>query len=584
VEPLDPHAIAFITLVNDETQYATCLRYIDALQVPSGFAVEKITIVGATSMVEGCRRGMEASIARYKVYVHQDVYLVHRGLLPELLTLFNTYPRLGMVGVVGTTRMSARGIWWVNNPFHCYGRVWVCAREGGFPMSLLGRRLHLQRFRSFVGDYMPAVAVDGQFMATQYDIPWVDALGGFELYDQVQALEFIKAGLEVGIAREKTVWCIHWGPLQERSEQQRAPREVALHRRAAVFRRLNHAYIGVPARRLLEQYRGTAGGMGVRTSAFRGTEAGRGMTPRGVISADTSQERLGVVIVSFNGREVVFRALRTLLSSCAALQGVACQVVVVDNASTDGTVEAIRREFPQVSVIASAANDGPARGFNQGLRQLHAPNYVLVMHHDVEFATGTLDRMVTYLRQHPSAAGVVASLTDPRGAVQVQRLAIVELIPRRTQRPQLISFVATTCALVRGEVFFDVGLYDEHFKFQKEDLEWSLRAKRRGYRFAFLPAARVIHHSEGGMRQNRPEISADLFTARLWLVYKHGGRRWASAVYWIQRLLAKWSAFRWRDNREALHLLGDSMARMENLYCGFRAENARPLLSTPDRS
>lgn len=322
--------------------------------------------------------------------------------------------------------------------------------------------------------------------------------------------------------------------------------------------------------------------MGAGTGAFGGEAQERATTPSVVTSPDPARECLGVVIVTFNGRDVLLGALRTLLPSCDALQGIASQVVVVDNASTDGTVEAVRREFPQVRVIANATNDGPARGFNLGLRQLHAPSYVLVMHHDVEFAAGALERMVAYLRQHPSAAGVVGSLTTPQGAVQVQRLAIVELLLRRPQQPQPISFVATTCALVRGEVFFDVGLYDEHFKFQKEDLDWSLRAKRKGYGFAFLPAAGVIHHGGRGMGRNRSAISADLFIAQLWLVYKHGGRRWATAACWIQRLRAKWLAFRWRDNREALRLLDDVMARLEGLYRRFRAENARPQLLTPD--
>ncbi len=163
-----------------------------------------------------------------------------------------------MVGVVGTTRMPAKGIWWVNK-FHCYGRLWEYRRETGFPVSHFGRRLHFNRFRSFVGDYLPAVAVDGLFLATQYDVPWINPLGSFLLYDQVQALEFIKAGLEVGIARQEAIWCLHWGRLRERSGEQHERRDIELHRKAAEFRQLYGAFVGVPARKLYEQYRGPAG-------------------------------------------------------------------------------------------------------------------------------------------------------------------------------------------------------------------------------------------------------------------------------------------------------------------------------------
>ena len=254
---LNSRAVAFITCVDDEAQYAVCLKYIDVLQIPLGYAVEKIAVVGAASVADGYQRAMETSAARYKIYVHQDVYLVHSGLLRELVHLFDTCPRLGMVGVVGTTRMPANGIWWVNK-FSCYGRLWEYRRESGFPASLFGRRLHFSRFRSFAGDYLPVVSADGLFMATQYDVPWINPLGGFLLFDQVHASEFIKAGLEVGVARQETVWCLHWGRLQERSPDQNTRRDLELHDKAAEFRRLYRAFIGLPARRLYEQHRGAA--------------------------------------------------------------------------------------------------------------------------------------------------------------------------------------------------------------------------------------------------------------------------------------------------------------------------------------
>ncbi len=260
-QSLDPYAIAFVTCVNDEAQYATCLQYLSSLQVPSGYSVERIAVLGATSMAQGYQRAMESSTARYKIYVHQDVYVVHRELLPELVHLFMTYPRLGMVGVIGTTQLPTSGIWWANNALHSYGRVWVYVTLAnmlpGISLSPAAhrRRLRFMPLRSFVGDFIQAVAVDGLFMATQYDVPWIDPVGGFMLYDQVQSLEFIKAGLEVGIVRQEAIWCLHWGPLEERSREQREPYDSELNRRAIAFRQRYPAYIGVPARTLHRKHR-----------------------------------------------------------------------------------------------------------------------------------------------------------------------------------------------------------------------------------------------------------------------------------------------------------------------------------------
>src|SRR2546425_7516273 len=114
-QSLNHNGIAFITPVKDEAQYRICLRYIDALRIPSGYIVEKIAVFGGSSMAEVYQRAMEASTARYKIYVHVDVYLVHRGLLPELLNLFSMHPRLAMVGVSGATRLPPKVLLSVNN-------------------------------------------------------------------------------------------------------------------------------------------------------------------------------------------------------------------------------------------------------------------------------------------------------------------------------------------------------------------------------------------------------------------------------------------------------------------------------------
>jgi hypothetical protein len=172
--------------------------------------------------------------------------------------------------------MPASGIWW-GSKIHLHGRLWEFRRETGFPGSLFGRRLHLSRFRSFVGDYLPAVSVDGLFMATQYDLAWENPLGGFFLYDQVQALNFIKAGLEVGIVRQAAIWCLHWGHLHERSREQQDDRDVTVSRWAAAFVHRYPECIGVPARGLYERHGRAAGRLG--TMAWVHPETGSASPP-----------------------------------------------------------------------------------------------------------------------------------------------------------------------------------------------------------------------------------------------------------------------------------------------------------------
>jgi GT2 family glycosyltransferase len=392
-------------------------------------------------------------------------------------------------------------------------------------------------------------------MATQYDLPWVNSLGGFELYDHVQALEFIKAGLEVGIARQEAVWCLHWGPPQTRSREQLRLRDDDMFRRAAVLRQQNPTYIEVPVRKLLWQHR----------HAFQ--------------SPDPTRERLGVVLLMSDGREALLRALRALLPQCGELKEVDCEVVVVGNTSTDGLAEVVHQEFPRV-MVTHPADGGPAKACNVGLRQLGFPTYVLVMHDGAEVSAGTLARMVQYLRGHPSTAGVVASLADQNGTVQPQPTAIIDPVPRRPLRRQRVTFVGRTFTLVRGEVFFDIGLYDDRFHIAYEDLEWSLRARGKGYAFALLPEAQVTHHRPRDANGGQTDGGADRLVDSLWLVYKHGGRRWAVVLYWAHSLWAWWLGLRWRHDSEARGRLDEAIARMRGLYRRVRDENRlpRPLL------
>jgi len=258
---LDDRGVAFITAVKDQIQYEVCLAFLAALNIPPGYVVEKIAVLGGSSMAQCYQRAMEVSTARYKIYLHVDTYVIYVDVLRDLINLFQTYPRLGMVGIVGATQLNGDAIFWLNNGLHCYGHIWEHARPTGFWSSfrrINHRRLCLRSFRPFAGAYLPALFVDGCFMATQYDISWTSPANlqmGFDLYDHVQSREFIKSGLEVGIARQESDWCIHWGPLQEHSAEYTRQREVALRERARLIRQFYPEFTRVPAQMVYAHYR-----------------------------------------------------------------------------------------------------------------------------------------------------------------------------------------------------------------------------------------------------------------------------------------------------------------------------------------
>jgi hypothetical protein len=253
----DPQKFAFIACVNDPAQYAICARHLDALRLPPGFTAEQIPVEGARGMAEGYNSALRRTDARYKVYLHQDTFVRDPDLLFHLLDLFRE-PRVGLVGVVGATQLPQSGVWF-HAGLHSFGQVWEYRRGGGL-WYLLGplnqRREHLMRFRPVRRPYQPVVVADGLFLATQYDLPWREDLDfGFIYYEGPQCLEFLKAGHQVVVAHQETVWCMHWGPEDEAAATKSEAYRERFAANREVFRREYAEFIGVSVDELLRRYR-----------------------------------------------------------------------------------------------------------------------------------------------------------------------------------------------------------------------------------------------------------------------------------------------------------------------------------------
>lgn len=197
-KPVDEQKVCFIFCVNDSVYYEEALKYISFLTIPENFTIENIYIVDAKSIASGYNEAMKASNARYKVYMHQDVFITDRDFLVNLLRVFEQSPGLGLLGVIGAKTIGASGVWWEGN--ECYGMVYD--NHDGTMKQL--------QFNSIQNAYERAEVVDGLLIATRQDIPWRDDLfDGWHFYDASQSFEFRRAGYEVGILRQEQPCCVH---------------------------------------------------------------------------------------------------------------------------------------------------------------------------------------------------------------------------------------------------------------------------------------------------------------------------------------------------------------------------------------
>lgn len=190
--------IAFIICVNNEQYCEQCLKYIQRLEVPDGYDIDIICVREAESMAAGYHAAMQSSPAKYKVYLHQDTFIINRRFIYEILQIFESDNNIGILGVIGVLQLPKDA--------NCYmewntGRVLACDGAVTFDNTL---------YQDECQRPLKVRAIDGVLMVTQYDLAWrEDVLNGWDFYDVSQSLEMQRNGYSVVVPYQKEIWCYH---------------------------------------------------------------------------------------------------------------------------------------------------------------------------------------------------------------------------------------------------------------------------------------------------------------------------------------------------------------------------------------
>ena len=186
--------ICFIICANDELYLGECVRYIQWLQVPEGMEIEILEIRDAVSMTAGYNEGMMCSDAKYKVYLHQDVFIKNRNFISDIISIFKQDIQIGMIGLVGSERLPANGVMWSGKRV-MYGSKLESWEEYSYNIE---------------DGYWEVACVDGLLMATQYDVEWrEDLFAGWDFYDISQSFEMRRKGYKVVVPVQNNAWYIH---------------------------------------------------------------------------------------------------------------------------------------------------------------------------------------------------------------------------------------------------------------------------------------------------------------------------------------------------------------------------------------
>ena len=189
--------ISFIMCVNEDTFLEEAVYYIDRLEIPDGFDLDLITIYDAKSMTAGYNEGMRSTDAKYKIYMHQDVFILRQSIIKDILAVFED-PTIGMTGVAGCVGFPENGIIW-------NGRIHWSILENDFYKTFQNYSMDVQK------NVADAVTIDGMFIATQYDIEWrEDLFTGWDFYDVSQSFEFRRKGYRTVLPFEAEPWLLHY--------------------------------------------------------------------------------------------------------------------------------------------------------------------------------------------------------------------------------------------------------------------------------------------------------------------------------------------------------------------------------------
>ncbi|CAH0118490.1 glycosyltransferase family protein [Paenibacillus sp. CECT 9249] len=194
----DPHSIAFISCVSDEKLFSRSVSYINGLHLPQGFSLEIVPVYRPRSMAAGYNAGMRASRSKYKVYLHQDTFLINPYFIYECLEVFGQEPAIGMIGVMGSRNQPSSGTWWEGEPLYT---KWV---------SFVDNVVSTQTINEIRSGYEPVRSIDGALMVTQYDLEWDERVEGFHFYDAAHSIRFTAQGYLIAVPAQKQPWMMHY--------------------------------------------------------------------------------------------------------------------------------------------------------------------------------------------------------------------------------------------------------------------------------------------------------------------------------------------------------------------------------------
>jgi GT2 family glycosyltransferase len=280
-------------------------------------------------------------------------------------------------------------------------------------------------------------------------------------------------------------------------------------------------------------------------------------THREATTAKKTRVDISVIVVTLDRSDLLQSCLTSLFRTVSSTS---VDVVVVDNGSTDDSLEILKDNFQEVRVIANPTNVGFAKANNQAI-PLCRGRYVVLLNNDTRVLDNAIQSLSEFMDRHPSIGCVGPQLLNADGSVQPSYMRFPSLVgswrnfagartrwgarplPRMEGGFAYVDAVSGACMMLRMDALDDVGLLDEEYFMYAEETDWCYRAKQAGWRTAYYPASQVIHLGEQTAHQEPARFYVERRYSRVRYFLKHHGPVVARLNDWMIRLviLGRWA-------------------------------------------
>lgn len=251
---------------------------------------------------------------------------------------------------------------------------------------------------------------------------------------------------------------------------------------------------------------------------------------------------VSICMVSLNCRQVLEACLASIYKSSDAIT---FEIIIIDNASTDGTLEYIEQNYPNILLVRNASNVGFAQGTNQAMA-VASGRYLLWLNTDTVIQSDSLCKLVQFMDEHPLVGIVGPKVLNADGTIQNQCrrgfptpwaslsyfLGLSKIFPHSSLFARYlltyldeneiaeVDAVSGCCMLVRRKIIEQTGLIDTVYHSYGEDLDFCAEAKKAGWQVFFNPDTTIIHYGGKGGSGVKPFYSIFHFYRSMWLFYK----------------------------------------------------------------